>query len=203
MKAEQDISKREAFREAAYSVDDSVDRLAANLRSAGNPENKAAEKKVVGKPFPEITSKSLAGRLLTLPEEVKGKVALVCVAFVRSAQSMIDSWAVPFEREFGKDSRVAVYEVPMISSGWKVLSWMIDSGMRGGIPIEKHGNVVTFYGDYSGYQEALGMPDTSFAYVFLLDPGGVIRWKGQGYAGPESGKKLIETARALLEEKEF
>ena len=101
---------------------------------------------------------------------MKGKVALVCIAFVRSSQSMIDSWAQPFEQEFGKDSMFAVYEVPMINAGWKVFSWMIDSGMRGGIPVEKHDNVVTFYGDYSGYQEALGMENTNLAYVFLLDP---------------------------------
>jgi len=47
---------------------------------------------------------------------------------------MIDSWAQPFEQEFGKDSMFAVYEVPMINAGWKVLSWMIDAGMRGGDP---------------------------------------------------------------------
>jgi hypothetical protein len=131
---------------------------------------------------------------VTIPEAAKGKVALVCIAFVRNAQGMIDSWAIPFEQEFGKDSRFAVYEVPMINAGWKVLSWMIDSGMRGGIPVEKHDSVVTFYGDYSDYQEALGMENTNLAYVFLLDPEGIVRWKGKGYASPETEKELINTA---------
>jgi len=110
---------------------------------------------------------------------------------------MVDSWAHPFEQEFGKDSRFAVYEVPMINTGWKVLSWMIDAGMRGGIPVEKHDNVVTFYGDYSGYQEALGMENTNLAYVFLLDPEGIVRWKGQGYASPETEKELLNAAMTL------
>lgn len=128
---------------------------------------------------------------------MKGKVALVFIAFIRSAQSMIDSWARPFEQEFGKDSMFAVYEIPMINTGWKVLSGMIDSGMRGGIPVEKHGYVITFYGDYSIYQEALGMENTSLAYVFLLDPEGIIRWKGEGYASSETEQELLKTARAL------
>jgi len=110
---------------------------------------------------------------------------------------MIDSWAQPFEQEFGKDSMFAVYEVPMINKGWKVLSWMIDSGMRGGIPVEKHDNVITFYGDYSGYQETLGMENTNLAYVFLLDPEGIVRWKGQGYSSPETEKELLKTAMTL------
>jgi len=111
---------------------------------------------------------------------------------------MIDSWAQPFELEFGEDSRFAIYEVPMIDAAWKVLSWMIDSGMRGGIPVEKHDKVITFYGDYSGYQKALGMEDTNFAYVFLLDLNGIVRWKGQGFASSENLKELIETAKNLI-----
>jgi len=125
-------------------------------------------------------------------------VTLICIAFVRSAQNMIDSWAQPFERKFGKDRRFAVYEIPMINKAWKVISWVIDSGMRGGIPVEKHDNVVTFYGDYSGYQKTLGIEDTNLAYVFLLDPKGIIRWKGHGYASPEAEKELIEVAKTLL-----
>jgi hypothetical protein len=155
-------------------------------------------KSIVGQRFPEITSKSLAGTVVTLPEIAEGKVALICIAFVRRAQSMIDSWAQPFELEFGKDSRFIIYEVPMISEAWKLLSWMIDSGMRGGIPVDKHDNVVTFYGNYSGYRQALGMEDTNFAYIFLLDHEGIIRWTGKGYSRPENVKELIETAKTLV-----
>jgi hypothetical protein len=111
---------------------------------------------------------------------------------------MIDSWVQPFEREFGQGSRFAIYEIPMIDAAWKVISWVIDSGMRGGIPVEKHNNVVTFYGNYSGYREALGMYNTNFAYVFLLDQKGIIRWEGKGFAKPETEKELIETAKALV-----
>lgn len=156
------------------------------------------QKTILGKPFPELTSKSLAGRVVTLPEDAEGKVALIAVAFVRNAQGMLDSWIEPFERVFKKDSRFTVYEVPMIDAAWKLVSWVIDSGMRSGIPTEKHDNVITYYGDYSGYLQALGIEDTNLAYVFLLDPEGIIRWKGQKYAEPETEKALIETAKTLI-----
>ncbi len=61
----------------------------------------------------------------------------------------------PFEKEFGKEGRFIVYEILMIK--WYGRFYPdIDSGMEGGIPIEKHDNVVTFYGDYSGYQKTSG-----------------------------------------------
>jgi hypothetical protein len=156
------------------------------------------EKNIIGQPFPEITSKSLAGNVVTFPGTLDGKVTLICIAFVRSAQNMIDSWAQLFERKFGKDSRFAIYEIPMINKAWKIVSWVIDSGMRSGISVEKHDNVVTFYGDYSGYQKILGMEDTNLAYVFLLDQMGIIRWKGQGYSRPETERELFETAEILI-----
>jgi len=115
------------------------------------------DKNIIGRPFPEVTSKSLAGRVVSLPGTAVGKVTLICIAFKRSSQSMIDSWVQPFEREFENDSRFTVYEIPTINSSWKVLSWMIDSGMKRGISIEKHDNMVTFYGDYSNYKEDLGI----------------------------------------------
>ena len=185
----QENQENKVFREASYSVDDSVKRLAANMKQAA--------KKVTGTRFPEVKSKSLAGNLLTLPDCAEGKITLVSIAFVRNAQEQIDSWIRPFEREFGGDEQFAVYELPMISQGWKVLSWMIDSGMRGGIPVEKHDNVITLYGDYSNYQETLEMEDTQSAYVFLLDKKGIIRWRGQGYATPETERELINTAIEL------
>ena len=56
---------------------------------------------------------------MTLSGTVEGKIALICIAFVRRAQSMIDSWTQPFELEFGKDSRFAIYEAPIINAAWK------------------------------------------------------------------------------------
>ena len=46
-------------------------------KKSGSPEK--IEKTIIGKPFPEITSKSLAGRLVTLPEDARGKVALIAL----------------------------------------------------------------------------------------------------------------------------
>jgi hypothetical protein len=155
-------------------------------------------KNIIGQPFPEITSKSLAGSVVSLPKTAEGKVTLICIAFVRRAQSMIDSWVQPFEREFGKDTNFTIYEIPMMNTSWIVRSWIIDTGMRSGIPVEKHDNVVTFYGDYSSYQESLGMEDTNFAYIFLLDKKGIVRWRGQGYSNTETEKELIETAKTLI-----
>lgn len=153
---------------------------------------------IVGSKFPELTAKSLAGNTVTLPNAGEGKVSLIGIAFERSAQNMLDSWLEPFEQEFGDNPAFVMYEVPMVGPNWNFLSLIIDSGMRGGIPTEKHNYVLTLYEDYSGYQELLDMEDRDLAYIFLLDKNGVIRWKGKGDSETGTMQKLIEAARLLL-----
>ena len=79
-------------------------------------------------------------------------------------------------------------------------SSILDDRLRNerGIPIEKHDNVVTFYEDYSSYQEVLGTGDINLAYVFLLDKKGIVRWSGHGYTNTEIEKEFIDVAKALI-----
>lgn len=88
----------------------------------------------------------------------------------------------------------------MINEAWKVISWVIYSGMRRGIPVEKHDNVVTFYGDYSSYQKALGIEDTNLAYVFLLDQKGIMRWEGHDIQILRPKKNLLRLQRLSCDE---
>ena len=150
----------------------------------------------IGKRFPEVTAESLAKTRESIPESAKGKVTLVVVAFLQQSQPQLDSWLGPFAERFGGKDGFTFYEVPMISSGYRFMRIIIDSGMRGGIPREKHKNVVTMYGDVEKYMKELNL-EARFGYAFLLDKEGIIRWQGQGFATPESLKELFELVEKL------
>jgi hypothetical protein len=153
----------------------------------------------IGKKFPKITVQALSGKEVTLPDDVKREVALIGIAFVRGAQGMLDSWSIPFERACSGES---VYELPMIDGFfWKIFSGMIDSGMRAGIPGEKHDNVLTHYGDTSAYRETLSMDDKRLGYVFLIDKEGIIRFEGKGYAHKKDIEEMLRIAGQRCQEK--
>jgi hypothetical protein len=140
---------------------------------------------------------------VTLPEDSRGFITLIAIAFQRSAQGMIDSWYEPFLREFGNNQQVRFYEIPMIgSSYWRLISGWIDSGMRSGIPVIKHPFVVTYYGDVFPYRRDLGLDDPALAYMFLLDAEGRIRWRAKGYAEEEGIAGMIGQVGRLLNEKD-
>ena len=150
----------------------------------------------IGKKFPEVKDDSLEKNPVSLPDAARGKVTLIAVAFLRESQSQIDSWLEPFVESFGNKEGFTFYEVPMLHWGYKFMRFMIDGGMRAGIPQEKHKHVVTMYGDVEKYIKALNL-DLRYGYAFLLDREGIIRWEGQGFSTPETLKALFETAERL------
>jgi hypothetical protein len=153
--------------------------------------------------FPSLSSHALSGEQVSLPEDCRGFVTLIAIAFQRCAQGMIESWYEPFSREFGEKQDIRFYEIPMIGSAyWRLMSGWIDAGMRSGIPVTKHPFVVTYYGDVFPYRRDLGMDDPALAYLFLLDREGRIRWRAKGYA--EEGDIIVmkDHISRLLNEKD-
>jgi hypothetical protein len=150
----------------------------------------------IGKNFPEVTADSLAKTPVSIPGSAKGKVVLIAVAFLRESQPQLDSWLGPFTERFASKEGFTFYEIPMISSGYRFMRFIIDSGMRGGIPKEKHKNVVTMYGDVEKYMNELKL-DARYGYAFLLDREGIIRWQSKGFSTPEALKELFEMAEKL------
>ena len=150
----------------------------------------------IGKRFPEVTAESLAKTLESIPDSAKGKVTLIVVAFLQQSQPQLDSWLGPFAERFGSKEGFTFYEVPMISSGYKFMRFVIDSGMRGGTPKNKHKNVVTMYGDVEKYMNELNL-EARYGYAFLLDKEGIIRWQEKGFSTPDAINELFELAEKL------
>jgi hypothetical protein len=163
-----------------------------HLTSLDSPQS------AVGDTFPTLTAETLAGSEKTLPAAAAGTVTLITLAFERAAQDQIDAWAEPFLEEFADNRGISYFEVPMLKSEYKAMSGFIDGGMRGGIPQDRHDNVMTFYGDITPYRQALGMGDAEAAYVFLVDRNGVIQFAGQGAPTTDRLDRMLAMTRGLL-----
>ncbi len=149
--------------------------------------------------FPEITGKTLSGKEITIPNDLEEDIALIGIAFKRQVQEMLDSWSQPFNNAFREEKNIGFYEIPMIDSKiWKFFSGFIDSGMRSGIPKEKHDYVLTYYGNTEEYQNQLSIEEKSLAYVYLIDKQGNIKWSGKGFSEQEEIDQLLNRAEDLI-----
>lgn len=156
-----------------------------------------ASNSLIGTKFAEISSQTLAGTTIILPDDARGKITLITIAFKHGTQQQLDSWLNPFSEEFGTRPGFTFYEIPMLTADVKPFAFRIDSGMRSGIPEEKHKNVMTYYGDYAEYMRLLHIDDVTLGYAFLLDREGIIRWHGEGFATRDMTREMIKRARAL------
>ena len=136
--------------------------------------------------FPQLTAKTLAGSKINLPNDIKGKLTLLVLAFddhgeYKEVSSQADTWTKFWEENL-KQKGIGFYEIPMMSRKYIWVSWFINGGMRGGIPKEKHGNVACFYGDKEKYLKLFGITELRKAHVFLIDKNGKILMYQKGLA---------------------
>ena len=166
-----------------------------------------------GTQFPNLKAENLAGRDINLPQDGGKQATILFVAFRRKTQEQIDDWsdALIGAKLQGREEAVytigptgtengelQIYEVPMLKGRWRLISGIIDGGMRSGIPELQHPYVATFYGDISMYQKALDMDDEEACYLYILDKDGLIWFASAGPPTTELSSDAMEVLRQLL-----
>lgn len=144
--------------------------------------------------FPRVVTETLAGSPLVLPDSLDADRAIVIFAFRRHAQVIVDSWLTPLRFHLGERTDVKVYEIPVLSGGWRMVSGFIDGGMRSGIPAHRHDTVATYYGDVHRFRTALNMHDLDSAYAFLISGDGSVLWRASGWAT----KRSLQEVESLI-----
>jgi len=146
--------------------------------------------------FPTISGSNLERRAFTLPADFEGELNLVAVAFLREHQDLIDTWAETAERLTQADSRLRFYEVPVLSEANGMFSFIIDGGMRAGIPSRATREAtITLYTDREAFLKTAGLPGPQTIYLLLTDRSGKIFWRGQGAYTEAQGASLEEAIR--------
>lgn len=134
----------------------------------------------VGDTLPHLRGELLTGRDVVLPQAASGRVALLLLGFTYNSRFAVEAWAQQFRREFGSESKVTFYEIPMIGGLARLGKWFIDSGMRRGTPKSDYEHVITVYGGVEPWKKRLAFSDPDAAYLILLDQSGKLAWRHAG-----------------------
>jgi hypothetical protein len=153
-----------------------------------------------GEPMPPLKGEFLTGREALLPGVASGRVALLALGFTYDSRFAVEAWIGRFRKDFGDNPKVTFYEIPMIGRMARLAKWFIESGMRKGTPKQDHGNVITVYGGTDLWKQRLEFKSPDDAYLILLDPQGVVRWRHSGLFDEEAYKGLSLHMSALLKQ---
>lgn len=149
--------------------------------------------------FPETNGSNLARRDFKLPRDLEGELNVVLVAFQRWHQNQVDTWAPFLDQMERMVPGLRYYELPVIRSMNRVSQWMLDEGMRAGIPSQPvRERTITVYTDKERFRLAMQMSEEDHIYVLLVTPQGDILWRGRGPYSKEAAQTLAATVEAQL-----
>jgi len=152
---------------------------------------------VINKVFPKISAETLSKKAIEFPKDVKGKPTVIMIAFKRDAQDQIDPWQQAISKKY-KSKEINYYEIPMMSGGLKIISGIIDGGMRGGVAPALHDFVASYYGNLDNYISYLNVNKDKNCYLFLLDKNGIIKFKTESTINAAKMQELETNISTLL-----
>ena len=134
----------------------------------------------LGDTLPALRGELLSGRKTTLPDSTLGSVTLLMLGFTYESRHDVEVWAGRFRREFGSDTGLAYFEVPVIGGAGRLARPFIDRGMRRGTPRELHDHVITLYRNAGDWKRRVGFSEPDVAYLLLLDRAGRLAFRARG-----------------------
>lgn len=152
----------------------------------------------VGDQLPPLKGEFLSGRTAVLPQAASGRVALLMLGFTYDSRFQVEAWAKRFRQDFGTQSEVTFFEIPMIGGMARMGKWFIDSGMRRGTPKSDHENVITVYGGTNAWKQRVGLNDPKAAYLILIDQQGRVAWRIAGSLDEQRYRALSSEVSRLL-----
>ena len=120
--------------------------------------------------FPLVIGSNLQRTKLSLPDDFKGELNLVFIAFQQWQQSEINSW-IPLVMDLEQQyPGLVYYELPVIEDRQMLYKWFINEGMRAGIPNPlTRERTIPLYLHKSDFMQSLQIVDEEHIYVLLLN----------------------------------
>jgi hypothetical protein len=157
-----------------------------------------------GKIFPEMDVKLIDDQEINLPDDSKGKVTLVAVAYSKKSDRALTTWYNPMYRTFIDppkggfipmfDYDVNLYFVALLGGLKKAANGKIESAMSKNMDPNYHSLAGLSNVQLKAYKKLLGLSKKDVPMFYVLDKGGKVVYKTEG----EYTKiKLAEIEKAI------
>ena len=122
-----------------------------------------------------LSGRNLNGENRQLPYDLSTPYAALILAFHRDQQKFVDRWLAPLLTLSRARDDIGVFEVPVISSRYGPVRWMIDGGMTRGIPdAAARERTITVYTDVGRVLDNIGLQGSDTIAVLIVERTGAV-----------------------------
>jgi len=144
---------------------------------------------VIGTSFPEMVAETVDDKKVTLPLDVRGKYALIGLAYSKKSEDELNSWFSPIFNKFirkpegmmaGMGYDMNVYFVPMFTGVNAAATGTAKKKALKNTDPQLLPYILFYKGELKKYKEALDFERRDIPYFFILDPQGKIIYTTSG-----------------------
>ena len=162
--------------------------------------NSVSFAQVVGKIFPQLDAETVEDKIVSLPNDTKGKYTLLGLAYSKKSEDELNTWFEPVFYKFiqkgtglmaGFGYDVNVYFVPMFTGINAAATGTAKRKAAKNIDPQLLPYILFYKGEIKTYKEELDFEKKDIPYFFVLDPEGKILFATSG-AYSESKMDQVE-----------
>lgn len=161
---------------------------------------------VINQPFPSLEAETVEDKIVTLPQDTKGRITLVGMAYSQKSEDDLSTWMSPIFNTFirqkinggglfaGFTYDVDVYFVPMFTGVKAAAKGVAKRKAVKHLDSRLWPYVLFYKGKLKPYKDALDFEKRDVPYFFLLDKNGKIVY---ATSGAYSDKKMEEIENTI------
>ena len=148
--------------------------------------------------MPRIEGESFAEQKVTLPDDAKGKVAVLVFGFTKASKGPTSTWGDEIFSEFGNQAGFALYQLPVLEDVPRFVRGMVISGMKKGIKENRRDRFVPILQGESELKKLVSYKEPDDAYLVVLDPSGKVVQQMHGPFSAAAYEQLRKGIQTLL-----
>jgi hypothetical protein len=148
--------------------------------------------------FPRLQEENLAGQQVVLPDAATGKVAVLVFGFSRASQYSTGAWMKHLREDFGKNSGIVLYQLPVLEDAPRLIRGIITSGMKKDVPESERANFVPVIHNEADIKELVSYKEPDDAYLVVLDRAGTVVYQSHGGVGASGYADFRTKLQSLL-----
>ena len=140
----------------------------------------ASASTLLAQSIPPVKAKALDDSEVVLPKPGGQQFLILVLGFSHKSGENCTPWDKRLAADYGSDSHVAYYQLPVLAGAPSLIRPVILRGMRKDVPAYLHSRFVPIYDHEEDWKKLVNFSGADDAYVLVTSPDGHVLWQTHG-----------------------